>query len=293
MKRVFLAVMAIVFAAGLPSCRLLKFRKTSSGAVSMGGMGGGGMAPSARGWALMYPEMAQGSSAAAASAMTQGADPGTPEGGMYDFSGVVQTGATAPSRVPWNRSAIDAAKKSRVTGKPLLILFTHLRSQPAQALENTLLLTPEFREMAEKEFVLLRIDYADEDTEDSDFYQDFKKRFKANGYPTIIVTAPDGTELSKISGYKSDWQARHLQSLKAAVISATRLKDKRRKSLEAEGYRNWKNKTGEPVFAKLTKLDANMGTFTGEWGESFNTFLTRLGDEDQEYIATRRKDNPL
>ena len=241
----------------------------------------------------MYPEAATArSSVATPGGGTDGGTPSTAEGGMFDFSGVVQTGASpnAPGRIPWNQSATEATKKSRLTGKPLLVLFTHHMSQPAQSMENTFLLTPEFREIAEKEFVLLRLDYSDEDTARSDFYRDFKKRLKANGYPTLIATSPDGTELMKLSGYKTDWQPRHLQSLKAAVISAKTASDEHRKTLEKDGYRLWKNKTGAPVFAKLTRLDANMGTFTGEWGESFSTFLTRLSDEDQAFIAARRKD---
>jgi len=277
----------LLASVSLTSCKLLPGGKPEAAPA---GVQVQGTIPSLRGWALMYPELANGGNPTASASVAGDGTPSEAEGGMFDFSGVVQTGATAPSRVPWNRSATDAIKQSRMTGRPLLTLFTHQMSQPAQAMENTFLLTPEFREMAGKDFVLLRLDFSDEDTARSDYYRDLKKRFKANGYPTLIVTTPDGKELSHVSGYKPEWQTRHPDSLKAAIISSKKASDARRKSLESAGYRTWKDKAGTPVFAKLNSVDANMGSFTGEWGEPFKTFLNRLSQQDQDWIASRRKD---
>jgi thioredoxin-related protein len=248
-----------------------------------------------RGWALLYPELLKGDPGAEPGVVpgsAPGGEGGTPsaaEGGMFDFSGVVQTGAQASTFVNWQRSAADALKLSRTTGKPLLTLFTHQMSQPAQSLESTFLRTPEFRELAETEFVLLRLNCADQDTARSDYYRDFKKRLKATGYPTLVVSMPDGTEMMNLSGYKHEWQARHLQSLKSAVTRCHKAKETHRKKLEAAGYRLWTDKKGVVVFAKLNAVDANMGSFTGEWGEPFNTFVTRLSDADQAWVAEKFK----
>jgi hypothetical protein len=106
----------------------------------------------------------------------------------------------------------------------------------------------------------------------------------------LLVVLPDATEITRLSGYKTDYEKRYLESLQNAVGRAGKLTAERRAKLEkAGGYRMWRNKDGDPVFARLTSLDANMGTFTSEWGETFTTFLTRLSEEDQAWIAERRK----
>lgn len=233
-----------------------------------------------------------------------GAMPGVPpgatvgggsEGGMFDFSNVVQTQAQNFGRVGWHSSLTTATQDARRSGKPLLILFTHQGSSSAQALENTLVLTPDFRTLVSDEFIPLRINYADTDTRQSPYYRDFKDRLNAKGYPTVVITLPDGTEVERIAGYNekaagenSAYTKDYLRRLRSAVEKSDKAVEERRQRLESQRYRTWTSKDGTKVFARLDKLDANMATFTTEWGEPFKTFLTRLSEEDQAQIATRR-----
>jgi hypothetical protein len=198
--------------------------------------------------------------------------------------------APGSSQVIWQRSATHAGSKSRLTGTPLLIYATHTASQPCHDIEATLMASPAFRSLTQESFIPLLVDYSDQDTSRSTLYRELKTRFDVHGYPTLVVTLPDGSEVSRLTGYKKENEKKYLETLQAAVDKAGRLGAERRAKLEKEGgYRMWKNKDGNPVFAKLTALDANMGTFTGEWGETFKTFLTRLSQEDQAWIAERRK----
>lgn len=237
--------------------------------------------------------IAGASTAGAAGAAAAGG--GSPEGGVFDFSNVVQTQVQSFGRVGWHSSLTTAAQDARRTGKPLLILFTHQGSSAAQALENTLVLTPEFRTLVTEQFVPLRINYGDADTRQSPYYRDFKSKLEAKGYPTVVVTLPDGTEIERIAGYNQKaagesgaYTKAYLKRLENAVTNSKKAVDARRQKMESERYRMWTSKDGSKVFARLDTLDANMATFTTEWGEPFKTFLTRLSEEDQAQIAARR-----
>ena len=265
--------------------------------------------PERKGWALMmsdeeFERYKQGTAPASAAPSPAGSDgpvPGqlpegaassapTEEGGLFDFSSVVQSHRAAAARLSWQRSATVAARQSRQTGMPLLICITHKSSKTSQDMENTLLLNPDFRSLAQESFVPLLVDFADQETSRSPMYRDLKSRLNVRGYPAIVVTLPDSTEVMRLTGYKTDYLKSYLQKLKDSLPRAQKLIDARREKLEKqENYRTWKNKDGNPVFAKLVALDANMGTFQGEWGETFKTFLTRLSPEDQAWIAERRK----
>jgi hypothetical protein len=216
-------------------------------------------------------------------------------GGVFDFSNVVQTQVQGFGRVSWHSSLTTATQDARRTGKPLLILFTHQGSSSAQALENTLVLTPEFRTLVTEQFIPLRINYGDPDTRQSPYYRDFKAKLEAKGYPTVVITLPDGTEIERIAGYNqksadesSAYTKAYLKRLEIAVADSKKAVDARRQKMESQRYRMWTSKDGSKVFARLDTLDANMATFTTEWGEPFKTFLSRLSEEDQLQVAARR-----
>ncbi|QIF05544.1 thioredoxin family protein [Roseimicrobium sp. ORNL1] len=235
---------------------------------------------------------ASGAGGAGAGAAAGGA---AGEGGVFDFSNVVQTQVQGFGRVGWHSSLTTATQDARRTGKPILILFTHQGSSAAQALENTLVLTPDFRTLVTEQFIPLRINYGDADTRQSPYYRDFKSKLEAKGYPTVVITLPDGTEIERIAGYNeksagegSAYTKAYLKRLEIAVADSKKAVDARRQKMESQRYRMWTSKDGSKVFARLDTLDANMATFTTEWGEPFKTFLTRLSEEDQAQIAARR-----
>lgn len=247
--------------------------------------------PKERGWALMDPSLMKGEAAPAAEgtgASANGVESGT-TGGLFDFSTVTQTNTRGVSRVAWKQSAAEAIEQARLTGKPLLVFFTSQHSAAALAMERTMVLAEEFRVLTEQSFIPLRIDFSDQETQRSEFYKAFKERMEPRGYPTMLVILPDGTEITRLSGYKTDYQEGYIKRLQLAVDQSRKAVEQRRDKMTKEGYRLWTDKKEAEVFAKLVGLDANMGTFTGEWGNTFTTFTTRLSEKDQAWIEEQKR----
>ncbi|MFZ4594346.1 MAG: thioredoxin family protein [Verrucomicrobiaceae bacterium] len=289
-------VFALVVAVLLPSCgvirsaaRLGKSKPTPAEAEPPN--------PARRGWGLMMTDEQLAELGYDARSTTAGSSPGQaasasapPEDGLFDFSGMLQTSATG--RVSWQKSATEATREARTTGRPLLIFLTHQSSAPAQQMEKSLMASPAFAALVREHCIALRVDFAQQDTARSEVYQALKKRLEVRGYPNLILTLPDGVEVLRLTGFnaKNNDAQRYLNTLQSSVERSAKLAGERRLKLEKEqGYRVWTSRDGSPVFARLTALDANMATFTGEWGESFKTFLTRLSDADQAWIAERRR----
>jgi len=191
--------------------------------------------------------------------------------------------------VNWRRSGSDAAAEARQLGIPLLIFFSNHATPTAAMLESMLNAAPEAASIGQH-FIPLYIDFGDKDTRDSPYYRAMLDRYKPRGYPVLLVVLPDGSEVTRQSGYagetklEPEWRKRTLQVINAAVAQSDKAAAVRRKRLEQEGYRTWTNNQGKPVFAKLELLDANQATFTGEWGVTFRTFTNRLSDSDRAAI---------
>lgn len=247
--------------------------------------------PKERGWALMDPTLMNSEPApatAGAAASADGVETGV-EGGLFDFSTVTTNNTRGTSRVAWKQSAAEAIEQARLTGKPLLVFFTSQNSAAALTMERTMVLAEDFYALTERNYIPLRIDFSDQETQRSEFYKAFKERMEPRGYPTMLVILPDGTEITRLSGYKTEYQEGYLKRLQLAVDQSKKAAEQRRGKMTKEGYRLWTNKKEEQIFAKLVGLDANMGTFTGEWGNSFTTFITRLSEKDQAWIEEQKK----
>ncbi len=63
---------------------------------------------------------------------------------------------------------------------------------------------------------------------DSDFYQAFKDRLKVKGYPTLLVTLPDGTEVMRLSGYSNEYEVGYMLKLRESVASREKAMEVRR-----------------------------------------------------------------
>lgn len=278
----------------LSSCAILPFNRHADGNKASGNPS----LPSTRGWGLMADPKLTGSASpgpmapgSAAPGMPPG-DGGSPAsaegGGLFDFSSVTANSTQSTSRVQWSRSAMDATELARRSGKPLLILVNSRNSPSGQSIENTLVLQPEFKKLTEETYIPLYIDFSDKATIDSDFYQAFKDRLKVRGYPTILVTLPDGTEVTRLSGYKHEYEVSYMLKLRESVAASQKAIESRRKRVLPPEYRAWTDKQGVVVYAKLDKADANMLNLTTEWGTKFTTFTNRLSSEDQAWIESER-----
>lgn len=212
--------------------------------------------------------------------------PGASTGGMFDFSAAF--GNTAVNRrAHWRESGTEAIEEARRKGLPLLILFSHQSSPPAQQLDIALSNTPELNS-DQPRFVPLRLDFYDRQTRESAYYSALRDRYKIRGYPVLLLALPDGTELTRHSGCTKEWRANVNHWLDDAAARAHSGIEAHRHRLEAQKYRLWKNKDGNEVFARLESQDANQLVFTTEWGETIRTFTNRLSAPDQERIAAKK-----
>lgn len=204
---------------------------------------------------------------------------------MFDFSSSFSNPSSVAAQARWNRSASEAISQSKRTGLPLLILFTLQMSQPGAELETMLSELPEIGNPDAPRFVLLRVDYADQDTARSDYYRSLKTRYKLNGFPVLLVAMPDGAEVARQTGYNKEWKSRTTHWVTYAEEQSKKRVEARRKEMGKYGYRMWSDRAGTGVFARLDKVDANQAVFITEWGESFRTFVSRLSDADQARLT--------
>ena len=206
---------------------------------------------------------------------------------LMDFSAMALTPNGYGLMHGWQRSASEAIQSARLQGKMLIFAMTNSGVSLSQQMNASLLTTPEFLNATSEDFVRVWVDYGNSDTEKSDYYARLKKRMKLHGFPSLLITLPDGREVIRFNGYNPEWKARYMASIEEAKDRGGKMIATHRRELERAGYQSWKDKTGRPIFAKLEQVDANQLTFTSEWGEVFRTFLNRLDEEDQE--AIRRK----
>jgi thiol-disulfide isomerase/thioredoxin len=94
----------------------------------------------------------------------------------------------------WDNNEVAAYAEAKKTGKPVLIDFYGIWCPPCNEFVQSVFPTPTFKKAASK-FVLLKIDVDQE----SSFA--LKSKYKVGGYPTMVVTNPEGVEVDRIVGF--------------------------------------------------------------------------------------------
>ena len=195
-------------------------------------------------------------------------DPDNPDAGLPELAGVL----TDPDlqRGPWERNIRVARKTSIREGKPLLIWFTDSRRSPrCRQLNDELLTDPEFQEWARDELVRMRVDEGEElDEEGLDldekqslrveftkYVRKLKKHYKVLGYPSLVVVDPQGRVVGHYRGYKKGQADLMWGRLRQAVVASDAATRTWLKQLESRGYREWEDRSGRTLIAKLLRYD--------------------------------------
>lgn len=227
-------------------------------------------------------------------------DPDNPDAELPELAAVLSNA----KRGPWEQSETIAKRISMREGKPLLIWFTDSASSPmCKAVSQELFSTNDFGNWAAEKLVRLRVDQEikidDPDldlgsSEDrrvalKNYNAALKKRYKVLGYPSLVMLSPSGEVVGRYRGYKRGeadflWgQLKHAEAVSSESYKGWR------KGMEAKGYREWQDRKGRRVFAKLTSYSKGTLTFIEPDGSRSRTTEENLSDEDRDWIAEQKK----
>jgi thioredoxin-related protein len=227
-------------------------------------------------------------------------DPDNPEAAIPELSTLL----AETKRGPWEESETIAKQLSVREGKPLLIWFTDSASSPmCKALAQDLFATNDFGSWASEKLVRLRVD-ADVKITDPDldlgsaedrrarvknYGVELRKRYKIMGFPSLVLLSPSGEVVGRYRGYKRGdadflWgQIKHGEAVSSEAYKGWRV------GLEKKGYREWRDRKGRKIFAKLTSYSKGSLTFIEPDGTRSRTLEASLSDQDRAWIAEQKK----
>ncbi len=228
-------------------------------------------------------------------------DPDNPDATLPELSTIL---AAPKSRGPWEESETIAKRRSSREGKPLLIWFTDsARSPMCKALSEELFSTPDFETWAAEKLIRLRVD-ANIEVDDPDlsleaketrmsdlrsYVSRLKKQYKVLGHPSLLLLNPSGAVIGRYRGYKRGqadftWgQIKHGEAVSAEAYKGWRA------GLEKKGYREWCDRRGRKVFAKLTGYSKGTLTLIEPDGTRSRTKESKLSDEDRAWIDEQKR----
>lgn len=211
---------------------------------------------------------------------------------------------------PWEQSDTVALRRASREGKPVLIWFTDSQSSPmCKALDQELFKRPEFEQWASEKLVRLRVDsneraavndptisLDDKMTKETDvrtYVAKLKKRYKVLGSPTLMLLNPSGEVVGRYRGY-SRGQADFTWGLlkQGEIVSQTAYKSWR-SDLEKKGYRDWKDRKGRKVFAKLISYHDGEVALMEPDGLRSKTNESKLSEEDRSWISQQKAQRGL
>lgn len=210
----------------------------------------------------------------------------------------------APKAKSWEESDTVARRRSAREGKPLLIWFTSTQNSPmCKALNEELFSTSDFEKWAGEKLVRLRVDdtarVSDPDlsldearTREIDirtYASDLKKRYKVMGHPTLILLNPSGEVIGRYVGYNRGSAEFTWGLIKHGESVSTRAFTSWRAGLEKKGYREWQDRRGRSVFAKLVAYTKGELILIEPDGSRSRTHEDKLCDADRAWIAEQKK----
>jgi hypothetical protein len=116
-----------------------------------------------------------------------------------------------------------------------------------------------------------------------------KKQYRVLGHPSVLMLGPGGEIIGRYRGYKRGEADYLWGQIKHAEAVANDTRRQWRADLEAKGYREWKDRSGRSVFAKLTGYANGNLTLIEPDGTRSRTREDRLSDSDRTWIAEQKK----
>lgn len=226
-------------------------------------------------------------------------DPDNPEAGIPELNTLME----GPKRGPWEESDKVAFRRASREGKPVLIWFTDSKNSPGcKAIAAELFSKSEFESWVKDRFVRLCVDSqvrqrdpnlsmdeaATREANQREFVATLKKRYKVLGHPTVLVLSPDGEMIGRYKGYRTGDADYFWGLLKQGDIVAQKRYGEWRAGLEKKGYREWQDRSGRKVFAKLLAYSDGKLLLVEPDGVRSKTVESRLSDGDREWIRQQK-----
>jgi hypothetical protein len=232
-------------------------------------------------------------------------DPDNPDANLPELSTMLKQ---EKKRGPWEESDTIARKRAAREGKPLLIWFTDSSKSPmCKALSEELFSKPEFSAWANEHVIRLKVDayvaassyvsdpnigLDEKDTRRIDatnYVERLKKQYKALGYPAIRMLNPSGEVVGRYNGFKRGQADFLWGQMKHAVEVSKTAHRSWQAGLGKKGYREWRDRSGRAVFAKLTGYKDGTLILIEPDGTRCKTHESKLSKEDQDWIDQQKK----
>jgi protein disulfide-isomerase len=130
------------------------------------------------------------------------------------------TAVFADEKVKWLTDVPKAIEKAKAEKKLVLLDFTGSDwCPPCKALHKNVLTSSEFESYASTNLVLVEVDFPRQKEQTEDLKTANKalaKKYKIEGYPTVILLSAEGKELSKAVGYGGAKPDEFIATLEAA-----------------------------------------------------------------------------
>lgn len=229
-------------------------------------------------------------------------DPDNPEGSLPELSTVLTV--TPERREPWLRSETEARRLAAREGKPLLIWFTDsARSPMCKALAQELFNNVEFNAWAMEKIIRLRVDsnvvvneadisLGEKETllvDRRNHVERLRKRYKVLGNPMLVMCSPDGKVLGRYRGYQRGQADYYWGLIRQGEVAASVSHKAWRDGLGEKGYRDWHDRRGRKVFAKLLSYSGGNLILIEPDGTRCRTLESKLSDDDREWIAEQKR----
>lgn len=233
-------------------------------------------------------------------------DPDQPDKDIPELTAVLSN-QKKPEKA-WEESITIAKQRAAREGKPLLIWFTDSKNSPnCKALDQDLFSTPDWEQWASEKLVRLRVDSnstASDYVKDPDISLDdketriievkgyaanLKKQYKVLGHPTLVLCNPSGEVVAKYTGYKRGQRDFQWGLIKQGEASSSAAYQSWKASLLKKGYREWSDRKGRHILAKLVHYANGSLVLIEPDGTRCRTDEAKLSDKDRQWIAEQKK----
>ncbi|MDB4544413.1 hypothetical protein N9Z83_00560 [Akkermansiaceae bacterium] len=206
----------------------------------------------------------------------------------------------------WEDSYTNARRESMRTNKPVVMWFTNEGPTPSpicKILSREVFARKDFGAWAKDNVVRLKVDLSggssdrgsvgDLATRKRKYVAQLKKKFSVLGCPTVIVLQPDGSVYNRYRGYKKGQGPSYWRELKDAVLTINHNQRIWRQKMAAKGYRSWKGKNDQVIFARLARYSAGVLTLIEPNGSKIQTKESLLSSADRKWLEAEKKKRGL